>query len=850
MSGNGWRTDPVKWRKDVLKLSVSELLPAADVLTACANATGIRWTSVTHGDPLLAGAQAVLDREASVIWIDRTIPDSRAFGILAHEYAHCVLHSRRFEEPGLVLYGDELGFDQSPDLDGYSGAQYSERMADKWAAGLLLPRDALRGALAVPRASAALIAASTGLPQQYVTARVLAAILYSEIDNNPHLNFPELTQLQQEAASAEHGPFTCIGKGKAGKNATLIERCRVLTQERATPIDEIIIITPRKSGVRRLQSLFKSQLTLSDLDFNVPRVCTLDSLCYEMLRRYATKVGLNDNWRVAVTGETENSDSKGLLSFDKVVGDILILFNQFPEIEAEISSLYKSVLVDSLDEFDALRLDIISKLASANLRGFWATAKCDIPFHERLTLLFPDSKIVQLDAISDGLADAKKRRKISVTLAVAPDDKSEVSAICSMIRSNVERGIPLQEQAVFCRSWADTGRFHAALKREGLIHSELLWIDSPPVKDLICLLQFVGNHASSKRNRIERRIKRLFSEPEIQKSELTRLQRLQSPTSVLKEYLAGQCGYLFGRTDACFDSTKQRDSAAVRELLELVANHEEKCKRELLAPEMPGGGFEDGVGLYQQVMCDLLAEFASPSTGGRWVLPSYYSGLDEITVLRLGSGHDSAYGASFIPSNTSDFDLIAQYIESTRYVESTRGHVIVSACAGNEFDVSKIIGELSRRLGQNQSDIVRWPIVREESTPKHAGSIKEARTPKPNYSAQDLDIFNECPRRYFYKTDGEKNEPVDANSSKIELANCVVALSPGVQDKKPEAGSRISKWFRDIFADNMEKSPQLAPGQSLRYELAADSIQRGDFTPNPRSPDLCRTCEYRWVCPE
>src|SRR5437016_4318223 len=71
------------------------ILPTAEALLAAAESvTGVSRIAVSPGDSLLAGAQAVLDRDMFCIWYaeDKTVSAARQRFAQAHEFGHFWLH--------------------------------------------------------------------------------------------------------------------------------------------------------------------------------------------------------------------------------------------------------------------------------------------------------------------------------------------------------------------------------------------------------------------------------------------------------------------------------------------------------------------------------------------------------------------------------------------------------------------------------------------------------------------------------------------------------------------------------------------------------------------------------------
>src|SRR5690348_6770343 len=73
---------------------VLPLLPADVLLHAAAEETGLTLQALPENDPLLAGAQAFLDRDSEVVWYAQgpEYSPARQRFACAHEFAHFWLH--------------------------------------------------------------------------------------------------------------------------------------------------------------------------------------------------------------------------------------------------------------------------------------------------------------------------------------------------------------------------------------------------------------------------------------------------------------------------------------------------------------------------------------------------------------------------------------------------------------------------------------------------------------------------------------------------------------------------------------------------------------------------------------
>ena len=122
---------------------------AESLLKAAEEDTGIAREGVAAGDPLLYGAQAILDREDNVIRYNRDADPAIARYYQAHEYAHLWQHFHGHACICSVADIDVGAMEESPPVgvqavEGYSPQERREREANIFAREFLLPGDKLR----------------------------------------------------------------------------------------------------------------------------------------------------------------------------------------------------------------------------------------------------------------------------------------------------------------------------------------------------------------------------------------------------------------------------------------------------------------------------------------------------------------------------------------------------------------------------------------------------------------------------------------------------------------------------------------------------------------------------------
>ncbi|MDR3706684.1 MAG: UvrD-helicase domain-containing protein [Capsulimonadaceae bacterium] len=301
-----------EWRSSIIE-NASCLCPAEEILAAAESAMGIARVVLPADDLLLAGAQAVLDRDAGMIWqSDRQAASARLFDA-AHEFAHLVLHD---ESPHCAA-GNELTDQIDPDgapvaamtrVDGYSAQQRREYEANLFAAELLLPIDDLRSRFFREGWNANAVARNTGLSMAFVRSQFAQAILAPCAPTSPAQEHappqvPEapplpaaLDESQRRAAEWAGAPFLLGAGPGTGKTRTLVARCVHLVLERKVSAESILALTfSRKAAEEMRERLIASGIGGRRAG---PWIGTFHSFGLELLRRYGHHVGLRPGWRL------------------------------------------------------------------------------------------------------------------------------------------------------------------------------------------------------------------------------------------------------------------------------------------------------------------------------------------------------------------------------------------------------------------------------------------------------------------------------------------------------------------------------------------------------------------------
>ena len=157
---------------------------AEDLLAAIAVVTNIPCVGLPADDPLLYGAEAVLDPESERIWYNREVDPPLLIVYKIHEYAHYWIEGQivACNHPDLAARLSEekspLGVDR---VESYSPKERREAQANVYAREFLLPAERLRNWFIQERWSASKIAQYVGVPESLVFHQLTDVLLLPTI---------------------------------------------------------------------------------------------------------------------------------------------------------------------------------------------------------------------------------------------------------------------------------------------------------------------------------------------------------------------------------------------------------------------------------------------------------------------------------------------------------------------------------------------------------------------------------------------------------------------------------------------------------------------------------------------
>lgn len=272
---------------------------AAALLAAAAALTGIACHGVPADDPLLDGAEAMLDPDARTIWFNRDADPLIIPYYEAHEYGHFWIDGARAacREADLDSEATEeripLGVQR---VDGYGPQERRECQANVFAREFLLPSDLLQQWFAVERLGAEEIAARVGLSSAIVFHQLTFSLLTPGIheeaaptEAKDTVGAAELDPSQKEAAEVLNGPLLVDAGPGTGKTKTLIGRIAFLLRELGVDPTAILALTFSNKAAEEMRE--RVGRIAPDA---APHIWmgTFHAFGLELLRKYGTLIGL------------------------------------------------------------------------------------------------------------------------------------------------------------------------------------------------------------------------------------------------------------------------------------------------------------------------------------------------------------------------------------------------------------------------------------------------------------------------------------------------------------------------------------------------------------------------------
>ena len=277
---------------------------ASELLDAATAITGIARMPVPHDDPVLCGAEAVLDPSVSGIFYKKGVSADQAAFYQAHEFGHYFLDSATGACSGSdidITMPEEripLGIQR---VEGYGPRERRECQANVFAREFLLPCSEARRLFSEEALSAASIATSLGIPIGLVHQQLAQALLVPEIKGSakPSHKVPALDGSQKAAAEAESGPHLIEAGPGTGKTRTLIARIEWLLGRGVDPSSMLVLTFSNKAAEE-----LRERVAVSAPDA-APAIWagTFHAFGLEILRKFGDRLGLDPLVRLADPGD-------------------------------------------------------------------------------------------------------------------------------------------------------------------------------------------------------------------------------------------------------------------------------------------------------------------------------------------------------------------------------------------------------------------------------------------------------------------------------------------------------------------------------------------------------------------
>ena len=280
------------------KKSASELLDGATKIT------DVERNAVADDDPILCGAEAILDLSVGSIFYKAGVSEEQAAFYQAHEFGHHFLDTATGACTGTdidVTMPEEripLGIQR---VEGYGPRERRECQANVFAREFLLPSGEARSLFSKEKLSAADIADRLGVPVGLVHQQLAQALLVPAIEDSANTppRVSALDDSQKTAARAAAGPHLIEAGPGTGKTRTLIARIEWLLEQGVDPTS-ILVLTFSNKAAEEL----RERVAASSPDA-APAIWagTFHAFGLEILRKFGDRLGLDPDLRVADPGD-------------------------------------------------------------------------------------------------------------------------------------------------------------------------------------------------------------------------------------------------------------------------------------------------------------------------------------------------------------------------------------------------------------------------------------------------------------------------------------------------------------------------------------------------------------------
>ena len=277
---------------------------ASQLLNGATSITDIECSAVADDDPILCGAEAVLDLSVGGIFYKAGVSEEQAAFFQAHEFGHHFLDSAigacGGDDIEITLPEERipLGIQR---VEGYGPRERRECQANVFAREFLLPCGKARRLFAKKKLSAADIAERLGVPLGLVHQQLAQALLVPAIEDSAHAS-PRVSALddsQKIAARAEAGPHLIEAGPGTGKTRTLVARIEWLLEQGVDP-SSILVLTFSNKAAEELRERVAASSSNAALAIWAG---TFHAFGLEILRKFGDRLELDPHLRVADPGD-------------------------------------------------------------------------------------------------------------------------------------------------------------------------------------------------------------------------------------------------------------------------------------------------------------------------------------------------------------------------------------------------------------------------------------------------------------------------------------------------------------------------------------------------------------------
>ncbi|EIM72744.1 UvrD/REP helicase [Nitratireductor aquibiodomus RA22] len=270
---------------------------ASKLLEGATRLTGIPRQGVQDGDPVLCGAEAILDPQTPAIFYKQSVPEEKAAFYQAHEFGHHFLDNASGACSAADI-DDIMPEERMPlgvqRVEGYGPRERRECQANVFAREFLLPCSEARRLFIAERLPATSIAEQRGLPLGLVYQQLAQALFVPEFEAAPVQTHkaPALDNSQRVAAEAMDAPHLVEAGPGTGKTRTLIARIDWLLHKKEVPPENILALTFSNKAAEEM----RERVALSAPDA-APAIWagTFHAFGLEVLRKYGHLLGLDPN---------------------------------------------------------------------------------------------------------------------------------------------------------------------------------------------------------------------------------------------------------------------------------------------------------------------------------------------------------------------------------------------------------------------------------------------------------------------------------------------------------------------------------------------------------------------------